>query len=147
MRILLSLLLALSLNAAGFWTLTGLAKANVYLKNELSTLKPQTTKIIKEKMTKALNAHGIKTGMQDSPTLMIGLEEISNEDAHYVYVKIALGEEVETFRKNRDATFSLTYLGNDFIETDDAELDSEVLESVDFLLSQFIEQFEDDKDE
>jgi len=146
MKILLFLLLTLSLQSAGFWTLTGLQKANIYVKNDLSYINPQTIKSIKIKMNAMLNANGILTLQQDSPTLMIKLEEISNDGVYYVYVKLALGEEVETFRADKSATFALTYDSNDFIEVDREELDSEVLESVDFLLSQFSEQYEDDKE-
>ncbi len=146
MKTLLILLLTLSLNAAGFWTLTGVTKANIYVKNELSMVNPNTIVKIKEKMNKMLKENGILTAQQDSPTLMIALEEISNDDAYYVYVTLALGEEVQTFRDDKSATFALTYDANDFLETDEEELDSEVLESVDFLLAQFSEQFEDDKE-
>ena len=146
MKLLLIFLLSLSLQAAGFWTLTGLQKANIYVLNDLSTIKPETIVNIKEKMNAMLNANGILTQQQDSPTLMIKLEEISNDGVYYVYVKLALGEEVQTFRANKSATFSLTYDSNDFIEVDAEELDSEVLDSVDFLLSQFSEQYEDDKE-
>jgi len=146
MKILFFILLTLSLQAAGFWTLTGLQKANIYVKNDLSYIKPETIISIKEKMNAMLNANGILTKQQDSPTLMIKLEEISNDGVYYVYVKLALGEEVQTFRADRSATFALTYDSNDFIEVDVDELDSEVLESVDFLLSEFSEQYEDDKE-
>jgi len=139
-------LLTLSLNAAGFWTLTGLQKANVYVKNDISLLSPNTLKAVKVKMYKMLKELEIKTGIQDSPTLMITLQDLDNDGTHYVYVRLALGEEVQTFRADKSATFALTYSANDFIEVDKEDLDTEVLESVDFLLSQFSEHFDDDKD-
>ena len=146
MKLLLIFLLSLSLQAAGFWTLTGLEKVNIHVINDLSTIKPETIASIKKKMNAMLNANGILTQQQDSSNLMIKLEEISNNGVYYVYVKLALGEEVQTFRADKSATFALTYDSNDFIEVDGDELDSEVLESVDFLLSQFSEQYEDDKE-
>jgi len=146
MKILFFLLFTLSLQAAGFWTLTGLQKANIYVANDLSYIKPETIKTIKIKMATMLKSNGILTHQQDSPTLMIKLEEISNDGVYYVYVKLALGEEVQTFRADKSATFALTYDSNDFIEVDAEELDSEILDSIDFLLSQFSEQYEDDKE-
>ena len=136
----------LSLNAAGFWTLTGLEKANVYVKNDVSLLKPETITTIKEKMYAALEGLGIKTEMQDSPTLMLALEDLDDDGTHYVYVKLALGEEVQTFRADKSATFALTYADNDFIDVDEEDLDSGILESVDFLLTQFKEHYLDDKE-
>jgi len=148
MKKLLTLLFitVLSLNAAGFWTLTGLNKANVYVKNDVALVSPKTITSIKKKMSRALVELGIQTKVQDSPTLMITLEDLDNDGTHYVYIRLALGEEVQTYRANKSATFSLTYFANDFIEVDKEELDNEVLESVDFLLSQFAEHFLDDKD-
>lgn len=135
-----------SLNAADFWTLTGLEKANVHVKNDVSLLKPETIATIKTKMYTALEALGIKTKQQDSPTLMVALEDLDDDGTHYVYVKLALGEEVQTFRADKSGTFALTYAGYDFIDVDAEELDSGVLESVDFLLSQFREYYLDDKE-
>ncbi len=146
MKFLLILLLSYTLQAAGFWTLSGLEKANVYVSNGLTTLKGETLKKIKTKMRESLHSNGIKTEQKDSATLMISLQEIVDEESYFIYVKLALGEEVQTFRADESATFALTYDANDFIETDKEDLDKEVLESVDFLLSKFSEQFEDDKE-
>ncbi|MDQ7044410.1 MAG: hypothetical protein Q9M32_00650 [Sulfurimonas sp.] len=132
--------------SGGFWTLTGVTKANIYVVNQISYLDPQTIILSKQKMNDILLKNGIKTQAQDSPTLMLELQDIEDDETHYIYIKLALGEEVQTFRKNQDKTFALTYQGTDFIDVDRTEIDNEVLESVDFLLSQFIEQFEDDKD-
>lgn len=146
MKILFTLLLSLSLNAAGFWTLTGLEKANIYVKNELSLVKPETITKIKEKMDFTLAANDIQTQQQDSPTLMISLEELTNDETHFIYIKLALGEEVQTFRKNKDATFALTFAATDFIEVEAEDLDQDLLESVDFLLSQFTDLYQDDNE-
>ena len=132
--------------SVGFWTLTGLTKANIFVINKIAYLDPKTVSTSKVKMTNMLHEIGIKTKQQDSPTLMLIMQEIEDEDNHYVYIQLSLGEEVQTFRDDKTPTFALTYEVNDFIEVGSQELDSEVLESVDFLLSQFVEQFEDDKE-
>jgi len=146
MKYLFLLLLTLSLHAEGFWTLTGLTKANVYVNNQLSVIKPETIATIKAKMTESLKKSGILVGQQDSPTLMVSLEELTGDESYYIYVTLAVGEEVQTFRKAKNGTFSLTYDANDFIETDGEDLDKDVLESVNFLLSQFNEHYEDDNE-
>jgi hypothetical protein len=146
MRYIILFFLTLNLYGAGFWTLTGLTKANVYVQNDIAYLKPETLTKIKTKVNATLKGAKIVTKQQDAPTLMVALQELSNEEAHYVYVKLAVGEEVQTFREDKSATFALTYDSSDFIETDDEDLDNDVLESVDFLLSQFLEQYEDDKE-
>ena len=146
MKYLLILLLSYSLYGAGFWTLTGLEKANIYLSNQLSYVKPETLKKIKVNMKKTLQENGIKTNLQDSATLMLSLEEIVDHETHYIYIKLEVGEEVQTFRKDKDASYAITYAVSDFIDTDISELDSDLLESIDYLLSQFSEQFKDDKE-
>lgn len=150
MRLLLTLLLAsIYLQAAsdGFWTLSGLKKSNVYVNNQLSTLKPSTLKNIKSTMTKRLEKNGIKTAQQDSPTLVLQLQELEGEESHFIYIRLALAEEVETFRPNRDRTFALTYSANDFIEAEDDEVDALVLESLDALLKEFETLYVDDNEE
>lgn len=146
MKTVLILLLALSLNAAGFWTLTGLKKSNVYVQNELSLLKPETLEKIKEKMGATLTQNGVLMNQQDSATLMLSLEGIEGEDYRYVYLKLSLGEDVQTFRKNKNATFALTFQATDFIETDAETLQKDVLESLNFLLSSFSDLYQDDNE-
>lgn len=129
-----------------FWTLTGLSKANIYLVNEVVSLEVSTVSKAKEKMKATLLKNGIKTEQQDSPTLMMAFREIENDDEHYVYIELALGEDVQTYRDNKASVFAVSYLTNEFIEVDSEELDAEVLAAVDYLLSEFTEQFQDDKD-
>ena len=142
----LLLLCNIYLFGAGFWTLTGLEKANIYVVNEVAYLDAKTVSTGKVKMTEMLHKIGIKTNQRDSPTLMLSMKEIEDDNNHYIFIQLALGEEVKTFREDETATFALTYEVNDFIEVDSEELDSGVLESIDFLLSQFVEQFKDDQE-
>lgn len=146
MKILIALFLALSLNAAGFWTLTGVTKANIYMQNQLSIVKPETLAKIKEKIAQTLKRHNILMEQQDSPTLICTLEEISGDETYYIYIKLALGEEVQTFRKAKTVTYALTFEATDFIETDSETMEQDILESLNFLLAQFSELYEDDNE-
>lgn len=146
MKYLFLLLIYISLQGASFWTLSGLKKANIYVSNELSLVKPETIEGIKSKMTKSLEKNGILTGKQDSAILMVSLEEISDDEVYFIYIKLSLGEEVRTFREDKSSAFALTYESSDFIETDDEELDKDVLESVDGLLLEFFELHEEDNE-
>lgn len=146
MRYLFLILVYVSVHASGFWTLSGLTKANIYVSNELSLIKPETISSIKSKMTQSLEAYGIATGKQDSPILMVSLEEIAGDEAYYIYVKLSLGEEVVTIREERSGAFALTYDSSEFLETDDTDLDKDVLESVDGLLLEFFELYEEDNE-
>ncbi|QFR50377.1 hypothetical protein FJR48_11825 [Sulfurimonas lithotrophica] len=146
MKYLLSLLLTCSLYSAGFWTLSGLDKANIYVQNKVAYIKAATLDTIKTKMKQTLEKKSIKVYVQDAPTLMVSLEEIEGDETHYIYLKLELGEEVKTFRKDSTETFAITFQVSDFIETDADELDVAILESVDYLLAKFVEQLQEDKE-
>ncbi len=146
MKYIFVLLLAVSLQGTGFWTLSSLKKANIYINNELSLVKTETLESIKKKMKQSLKSNGIATNKQDSAILMLWLEEISDEEAYYIYVRLSLGEDVETLRDEKVALFALTYESSDFIETDEEELDKDLLESVDGLLLEFFELYKEDNE-
>jgi len=146
MKYILMLLLASSIYGAGFWTLSGVDKANIYVQNNVAYLKASTVSSFKTTIKQMLEKNAIKTGLQDAPTLMLTLEEIDDDETHYVYIKLQLGEEVTTHRTDASETFAITFEATDFIETDLSELDESILESVEYLMNTFIEQYEDDKE-
>jgi hypothetical protein len=147
MRYLLVLLLTASLNAAGFWTLSSLEKTNMtYVANKVSYIKASTLDTIKAKIKKTLEDNGIKEGMQDAPSMMLSMEEKEGDEIYFIYLKLELGEEVKTFRKDGTQTFAITYQATDFVEAEPAELDAVILESVDYLLAKFVEQLEEDRE-
>lgn len=146
MRYLLILLLTYSLYGAGFWTLSGVDKANIYVANKVAYLKASTVDNIKNKIEQMMEKNSIKAYAQDAPTLMVSLEEIEGDETHYIYLKLELGEEVKTFRSDATETFAITFQATDFIETDAEELDATVLESVDYLIAKFVEQYKEDKE-
>jgi len=90
--------------------------------------------------------NGILMHQQDSSTLVLSLEEIANDETSCVYVKLYLAEDVQTYREDKTSTFAMTYESSDFIEVELADFDKSILESVDFLLSQFNELYEEDRD-
>ena len=146
-KIIILLFMTLHLYGASFWTLSGLEAVNVHVLNSMDSLAPATIEKIKQEVQKVLHAEGIKTGQQDSPSLVVRLQEIVAEDKmHYVYTRLEIGEEVKTSRKGASEVFANTYSTNDFFETSDEELSADVLDSIDFLLSKFKGQYEDDKE-
>jgi hypothetical protein len=77
---------------------------------------------------------------------MCSLEEIAGDETYYIYIKLALGEEVRTFRATGDETFALTFEATDFIETDADTMHDDILESVDYVLGEFSELYKDDNE-
>lgn len=146
MKIFLTLLLAYSLHAVSFWTLTGVEKAGIYVQNEVGILDVEVVNEMKSMMRDMLKKNSIVADAQDAPTLMLILKEISNDDEYYIHIQLALGEEVQTFRSDKSEAYALTYDSSEFIETDSEELGNDILESVKSLLSGFEEQYQDDKE-
>lgn len=147
MKYLLLLLLTYSLQAAGFWTLSGLDKTNVtYVQNKIAFLEEETVETIKETIEETLKKHSIKPNQQDAPSVLVSLEEKEGDDIYFFYIKFQIGEEVKTFRDDGTRTYAITYQVTDFVESGPDEIDEVVLDSIDFLLAKFEEQLEEDKE-
>jgi hypothetical protein len=147
MRLLLIFFLTYSLYGAGFWTLSGLDKTNAtYIQNKISYIKKETLDEIKNKIETTLKENSIKVNQQDAPTVMLSLEEKEGDEIFYFYIKLEVGEEVKTFRDDGTQTYAITYQATDFVESEEGEIDEVVQDSVDFLLSKFVDQLEEDKE-
>lgn len=146
MKTLFSLLFitSITLFADGFWTLSGTKNLKTYVQNNISEISPKTIGVIKEQMEHKIKVHGINYNGVDGGTMMIMLNSIKGEDYFYVHIKLAVGEEVMTRREGKVETFALTYEDSDFIETD--ELDTDILESTEMLIDQYMELYEEDKE-
>ena len=99
---------------------------------------------IKENIKKRLKTAGFIFGETDATTFMVKIETVEVEESNAIYIQIGLGEEVKTARQGNIYTFAFTYLANDFIDSDEPYQDT--MESVNFLISQFIESYKDDNE-
>ncbi|MCK9491080.1 MAG: hypothetical protein M0Q24_03235 [Sulfurimonas sp.] len=143
-RIILFLLITSSLFADTFYTLDNIKNLRMYTTTSTNFLgKQKITEIENIAKEKLLNAGFIFDG-NDSATFMIKIEAIEIQELQAIYVEIGVGEEVKTLRDGDIYSFAFTYLANDLIESDDPYID--ILESLDFLISQFLEAYKLDNE-
>jgi hypothetical protein len=112
--------------------------------NKAGYMDKEQKKSLKDSVVQKLKNAGFVFGKTDATTFMIKIESINVNDTEVIYIKLALGEEVLTSRPDKIHTFALTYLANDFMESDEPVQDT--IESVDFLMSEFLEAYKDDNE-
>jgi hypothetical protein len=99
---------------------------------------------LKESVIDRLKKAGFVFGKTDATTIMIKIESINVNDTQVIHIQLAIAEEVLTSRPGNVHSFALTYLASDFLESDEPIKDT--TESVDFLLSEFLEAYKEDNE-
>ena len=136
-------MLPLILFAQTPFILTGLKK--VYPMVEINTKKLDPA--LKEPILKRLKAMtkelGINTEGYSHRPLVIQITTHTVNDTLVYKTSLIMGEEVRRLDDNEEV-FAITYQMNDAIEPDNVKED--VLESVDFLLDQFSDQYKEDNE-
>lgn len=140
----LSLCFVSSLHASGPFTLSDIERIHIYVKNDSELFDDKDVKELQKRLLRVVQMLGLKAEQRDAPTLMLKIESISSESKHYLYVKLALGEDIVTKRKGETKVFSLTYDASDFIESEEPKKD--LFESVDFLTDEFMAHFKEDNE-
>jgi len=139
-----SLCIISSVYASGPFTLSDIERIYIFVKNDSELFDDKDVEKLKERLSRLVQTLGLKAEGRDAPTLMLKIESISDKNKHYLYVKLALGEDIITKRKSGTKVFALTYDASDFIESEEPKKD--LLESVEFLTDEFISHFKDDNE-
>lgn len=133
-----------SLFSASFFTLDNVGPLNLYTTIKVNYLSKAQKDEIENIVSSELKKAGFTFEGADPTTFMLNIEAVEVNDTQVIYVQIALGEETKTLRKGNINSYAFTYVANDFIDSDEPYVDT--LESVRFLLSEFIEAYKDDND-
>lgn len=143
-KIFLILIVSVSLFAAAPFTLDNLKSLRIYIVNKSNFINKQQAAEIKEVVAKKLNSAGITLNAIDSPTFMVKIDSIEVGEIFVVNVSIGIGEEIITKRKDAIQTLAFTYYANDLLKTDEPY--AETLESVHYLVDEFVELYNEDKE-
>lgn len=143
-KIFLSIIFSVSLFGASMFTLENVNNLKLYIDNSSDLINIEQINHIKKITEQKLKSAGIELNKVDASTFMIKIETIEIEESYAALVSIGLGEEVTTKRKDKIQTFSWTYYTTDFMELDEPY--KNILESVNYLVDEFIEGYEDDKE-
>jgi len=143
-KIILLLLVCGSLFSQSFYTLDNVKSLSLYMPNKATYMDKEQKQSLKDSVIKRLEEAGFVFGETDATTFMIKIESINVNDTEVIHVQMALAEEVLTKRPGNIHSFAITYLATDFIESDEPIQDT--IESVNFLMSEFIEAYKDDNE-
>ena len=141
-KIFLILAICSSLFSASIFTLENANNLKLYFSNQSEFLTYEQVEFIKKRTEDKLKSANIELNKVDPTTFMVQIESLEIDESYAVVVSIALGEEVKTKRKDKIETFAWTYYKTDFIDTDEPYKDT--LESVDYLVEEFLESYLDD---
>ena len=141
-KILLIIAFCSSLFSASIFTVENTNNLKLYFADESGFLTYEQVAFIKKRVEDKLKSVKIEMNKVDPSTLMVQLESLEMDESYAVVVTIAVGEEVKTNRKDKIETFAWTYYKTDLIDTDEPYKDS--LESIDYLVDEFIEAYLDD---
>ena len=131
-----------SLFSASIFTLENANNLKLYFSNQSEFLTPKQIEHIKAITQDKLKSANIELNKIDPTTIMIQIESMEIDESYAVIITIALGEEVQTKRKDKIETFAWTYYKTDFIDTNEPYKDT--LESVNYLIDEFIEAYLED---
>jgi preprotein translocase subunit Sec61beta len=143
-KLLLIFFFSASLFGALPFTLENLTNLRIYMINKSNFIDKQQETQLKEAVAKKLTAAGIVLNATDSSTFMIKIESIQIDETYVVNVGIAVGEEIITKRKDAIQTLAFSYHATDFIKTQEPY--AETLESVHYLVDDFIDLYNEDKE-
>lgn len=143
-KIFLLLILNLSLFAALPFTLENLQSLRIYVINKSDFIDKKQEELLKEAVAKKLSTAKIVLNATDSSTFMIKIESEQIGAVYAVNVGIAVGEEIITKRQDATQTLAFTYHANDFFQSKEPLVDT--FESVNFLVDDFIDLYNEDKE-
>ncbi|WP_372999310.1 hypothetical protein [Sulfurimonas sp.] len=143
-KIILFLLICSSLFSQSFYTLDNIKSLSLYMPNKATYMDKEQKKSLKDSVVNRLTDAGFVFGKTDATTFMLKIDSISVNDTEVIYIQLGIGEEVLTSRPGKIHSFAFTYLANDFIDSDEPLQDT--IESVNFLMSEFLEAYKDDNE-
>lgn len=123
------------------FTVENVHNLRIMLINHSDIVSQKQIKNIKINIEKKLKKHKINFKGVDPSTLAIVIETTKVNKTNIANIQLIISEEVITRRKNNINTFAFTYYTNDFFEIEE---ETGIEESIDALLEQFLELYEED---
>jgi|GEM_PF-532977 len=148
-QILILLLISIgSLNADSMFLLTKIKNVYLVVENYSTNISNTIKKDIKESLKSTTDELNIDSSGYSHRTLVVMIYNSSVNNTLILNVDLLLGEEVKRLDDNEEV-YALTYEKRSTIVVGDKigeDLEDEVLDNVDLLLSDFIEQYEEDNE-
>jgi hypothetical protein len=133
-----------SLSFAGTpFTLTEIDELYVVVENDTKLVDTKTQELLKKMMYEKLQSLGVKTDNYSSESfiLMIGSNKFGEMD--FLNTKLMIVSQVK--RKNaKETSLGITYMMEDLFDT--TEPNADMIESLEYMLSEFGDQFIEERD-
>lgn len=123
------------------FTAENINNLKLVIKNSSKLTTKEEINNIKLYIKKTLLSKGIKTDGLDPNILAIKIETTDINKTNIANIQFIIAEEIITKRKDDIETFAYTYFSNDFFEIEEK---SDIKESIETLLEQFLELYEED---
>ena len=131
-----------SLFALTPFSLESLKEVNVTLLDKQNLVSKPSLAMIKTEVEKKLHTVGITTSTKNFSNLLIKIQKYPIKETTLVHVTLSIVENVELKRASSINGIAISYTKDDLFET--ASLETDVKESVLFLLNELIEQFKEE---
>ena len=145
-KLLLLLFTCSALFSASLFTLENVGNVNIYLANESAMVSEKQESEIKTYVTTELKKAGFVIGESDPSTFFVKIASFEFNNVVVVNLQVGLGEEVKTKRNHGIETFAFTYSANDFFDTDSKSVKADIKESLEMLVSEFLETYKEDNE-
>lgn len=143
MRSLITFFMACSIVFGSIpFTLDKLQNINILLLNKAEFITPADETIIKTKIKEKLVKHGMRFDGVDASTLIVTIDTFMVDKTYIVHTQFIIAEEVETFREDNIGTLAFTFHAHDLIDTKEPYPDT--IESIEYLLNEFLELYDED---
>ncbi len=141
------LLIWLSLITLGFsgtpFTLTEIDELYVVLENDTKMVDEKTEVILKQMMLDKLTSLGVKTDSYAPESLILVIGQNEFGDMKFLNVKLMIVSQVKR-AKAKETSLGITYMMEDLFDT--TEPNEDMIESLEYMLSEFGDQFIEEKD-
>lgn len=127
-------------------SLEGITALNVLVIDQSSTITADTREKIVTELKRELEANGIESKKEGVGALFVKISSTTVGKTTIAHIHLGIGEEAVIGRSHSVESFVLSYSSDDLVESE--KIDAEVYDSViNFLMSEFLEQYHEDNEE
>ena len=124
------------------YSLEGLKEVKVRISDKSRLLTRDVKQKIKQDIIKKLQDIGIKTTTELYSKFIIKIKSIKIADTYVLNISLFIVEDVLLVADKENIKMAITYKKDDFFDSENLKVD--ILESIDYLVSDFLEQYKDE---
>ena len=143
-KLLLIWTILFSLSFAGTpFTLSEIDELHIVLDNSSKMVDEKTEVVLKQMMKDKLKSLGVKTDTYSGESFILMIAQNEFGEMKFLNVKLMIVSQVKR-AKAKESSLGITYMMEDLFDTTDPNVD--MIESLEYMLSEFADQFLEEKD-